>query len=273
MELFISHITALKYYRHLRYALNNLTNEVLQESKKFSVPEKLIYENVEDEILSLNKLLLDGKPEFMISSKNCCNKNKHYKLHYTNMSYLKNSFVAISDSLYLPKPELLFYQLSNSLDKEQALLVGYELCGNYSFSENNQEGFIANVEPLTNKTNILKYINKLDKLNNEYKGLSKAKSFANSIYENSNSPQESRACILLCSKRSDGGYGLKGFKLNQKIPLSKEAAQICFQNTIMPDLSNTANKIAIEYDSSEFHDNFEQNQKDKLRINALQHDG
>lgn len=44
------------------------------------------------------------------------------------------------------------------------------------------------------------------------------------------------------------------------------------QKTIMPDLSNVNKKNAIEYDSNAFHGEAKQNNKDKLRINALKHD-
>lgn len=87
------------------------------------------------------------------------------------------------------------------------------------------------------------------------------------------SPQESRIYIILVSSHAQGGFGIRGLQFNRKIELSENAKQQSGQSVIIPDFCNSKTKIAIEYDSSAYHDINAQNQRDKLRINALRHDG
>ena len=77
---------------------------------------------------------------------------------------------------------------------------------------------------------------------------------------------------MLATPHQKGGFGIKNLAFNKTIEISKTAQEICMQKTIMPDLSNEKKKIAIEYDSNAFHNEIKQNNKDKLRINALKHD-
>lgn len=69
-----------------------------------------------------------------------------------------------------------------------------------------------------------------------------------------------------------GGYNLSGVLLNEKIQLSRAATKICNKNFLVADLCIKKHKIVIEYDSDKFHNNADQNNRDKARINALFHD-
>ena len=61
--------------------------------------------------------------------------------------------------------------------------------------------------------------------------------------------------------------------MNKSVNISKEAQRIAGQSIIIPDIFNEKKKVAIEYNSSQFHDNFEQGQKDQRRRDALVYDG
>ena len=103
--------------------------------------------------------------------------------------------------------------------------------------------------------------------------MAKTKKVAMELKSNSASPQESRLFIKLCLPRKYGSYGVKGFVFNKPIKLSQRSYNILGQTTIKPDLVNEATKVAIEYDSAAFHENSEQNKRDKLRLDALHNDG
>ena len=90
---------------------------------------------------------------------------------------------------------------------------------------------------------------------------------------NSASPMESRLYVKLCGPKNMGMYGCKDLKFNCKIDISSEAKKIAGQNFIVPDISNKDKKVAIEYNSSQFHENTIQGQKDQRRRDALVHDG
>lgn len=162
--------------------------------------------------------------------------------------------------------------MSNKLSMSDLLLFGFEMCGTYTLA-NDKSDLLTDINAISSSTKIAQYLNRLYKQNNKFSKIPKAIKASEFILDNSFSPLESRLAILLCLKRSLGGFGLEGFVLNQEIALSNEASKICFQKTVTPDLCNMKTKIAIEYDSSMFHDNVAQNQKDKLRMDAMIHDG
>ena len=183
------------------------------------------------------------------------------------------SFVKISNEIYVASPELLFFQLANKYSIEKLFILGMEICGTYCLNKSEISPFTTNLIPLTSTYRIRKYLTNLHRLNNNSRGIKKSISVASYLEDNSASPQESNLYIRLCAPRKYGGYGIKGFELNKKIKLSNQAASILGNKTIRPDLCNTTKKIAIEYDSSTFHDNVMQNTKDKLRLDALHNDG
>ena len=78
---------------------------------------------------------------------------------------------------------------------------------------------------------------------------------------------------MLGGPRIIGAFQINNLEMNVSVKLSKSASEICGQRQVIPDLSVPAKKIAIEYDSDAFHDNVNQNRRDKKRIVALRHDG
>lgn len=126
-------------------------------------------------------------------------------------------------------------------------------------------GFSSNVRTVTTPSKIYNFAKLLIQYQPHTKGVKLAMNLSKCLESNSASPQESRLYLKLCLPRKYGGYGLKNIKLNKTINLSKSSYNILGYNTIRPDLCNEKTKVAIEYDSSSFHDNANQNTKDKLR--------
>ncbi len=84
---------------------------------------------------------------------------------------------------------------------------------------------------------------------------------------------ESRLYVKLAGQKSKGLYECKDLRMNKEISLSTDASKISGQHIIKPDISHIRKKVAIEYDSSQFHETTEQGQKDKRRRDALVKDG
>lgn len=163
--------------------------------------------------------------------------------------------------------------MAQYLSIEKLLLLGFELCGTYSINNESESGFENNVKPWSSAEKINKYINQLRNCNARFYGINKSELAAKYILDNSASPQESRAGIILGASRKLGAFGIKNLVMNSPVVLSKPASEICGQSRVFPDLSIPEYKIAIEYDSDAYHDNINQNRHDKKRIDALQHDG
>lgn len=271
MHSIISHKTAFDYYRHFRNIRFNILDKDLQ-TKHIDIP--LFYDKYQmSDVKNVAENICNTFPYDVLSKDNKkVHKLNCLKIHKSNLKYPKNSFRKINELVYIVSPELLFLQLAGTLNFVDLLLAGFELCGNYALSNNKEEGLNTNVRALTIPDDILIYLKKINKINKLCKNISNAMKAIKLIKENSNSPQESRLYIFLCSPHYIGGYGISGIFLNRAVELSHEAKSMLPQHTIIPDLSNPKTKIAIEYDSSVYHEDPRQNQKDKMRINALLHD-
>lgn len=272
MNIVISHKTAFNIYSNYRLDKNFALIEKFHLILNFKLPELISANEVNSLRNFVNMSWMKGKIDFLVKNKNHCIFNDGIKTHYSKLIYPNNSFYKIKNNIYLVSPELLFYQLSKSINAIDLMLAGYELCGAYTINRNNELSLINGIRPLTSKKKLLSYLQTLKKLNNKCNGFSKAYKIAEQILDNSFSPMESRIATMLCSNRSFGGYGLKNMQLNKPVQLSQAAKKICFKDYVMPDMSNEKIKLAIEYDSDQFHDNINKNQDDKLRLDALHHD-
>lgn len=166
----------------------------------------------------------------------------------------------------------MFVQLASQLEFFELVKIGFEICGCYAYSIT-QDKFIKCKRPITSVKNLGICIKQIQNSGQKLTGLNNAYEALKIIRNNSYSPQETNLYIKLCANRKYGGFAIMSMNLNQKIQLSNKAKEIAGQQIIIPDISNCKTKIAIEYDSDEFHDNQLQNRKDKRRIDALFVDG
>ncbi len=146
------------------------------------------------------------------------------------------------------------------------------MCGTYAIDPSTRD-FVGDLKPTTNPEKIGKYVKEYERLNPHFKGKKKLSSISTFLEENSASPMESRLYIKLCGDRKEGFYGCRNFKMNQAVNLSEDACKIAGQAVVYPDLLNQKFKLAIEYNSAQYHESIEQGQKDRRRRDALMYDG
>lgn len=273
MDTIISHKTAFKYYRYFRNNRYLSFSNDLPLQPKLKIPEKCMRKNIIFAKQEIENLINERKIDFLIRENANIHIGKDFVQHSTHLKYPKDSFRVINDGLYIPCPEMLFYQLSQILKFSDLMLAGLELCGSFTISKDITQNLTTDINQVTSKTKIINFLNKLHAQNSHAQSIWYAKMAAHYLADGSNSPQESRLFIMLCGPRRYGGYGIKNMLLNQGVKLSNKSKKILNQNFIYPDICNKDKKIAIEYDSKEFHDNTDQNTKDKLRIDVLQRDG
>lgn len=133
--------------------------------------------------------------------------------------------------------------------------------------------FTRDIQPLTNIEEIQKFLKNYKKLNKRACGINNLNKILDYTNDYSASPMESRIYIKLCGLANKGYYGCKNLLMNQKIELSKESKLIAGQMYIKPDFCCPEKKLAIGYDSAQYHENTKQGQKDKRRRDALLNDG
>ena len=223
-------------------------------------------------LLLLKKAPESAPIEILVKSKNQTHKNKKFKYKVCTTSLPKNSIRQLSESIYYVGPEFLLVQLSSVLPYAQLALIALELCGKYSIDPQTHT-FEKDLMPATTPKKIASFIKKYEKHNPHFRGKVKLNDVMNITRENSASPMESRLFIKLCGKRKEGFYGCRDLAMNQTVQLSEAAAKIAGQKIVVPDILNNKHKVAIEYNSAQYHESSEQGQKDARRRDALVYDG
>ena len=252
-QITLSHTTALAALRDLRTGSRdtiNLINDTL-----------------------LNHTNPQHKFEILVSDKNNRYTQKYFNIHLLQDAQLKKFTNKLTYNISITCPELTILQLTSQLSYYELALLVHEFCGTFSISNDPEVQFISDLSPLTSVEKIRKFLKQIGERNKHLHGSKIVKEILTFASDNSASPMESRLYIKLCGPRSKGLYGCKNLCMNKEICLSNSASQISGQRIIKPDISSLNNKVAIEYDSTQFHENTEQGQRDKRRRDALVKDG
>ena len=291
MNIFISNFTGIEFYLGARSNnyLEILTirgNNIL--GANIYTPNLYKYQLTESNVSHNNNLTIRTNDitksyipyvdttksvDVIVSKSSNQNKTKLVNYHLISGKLPPYSFLKVAKGLYVVCPELLFCQMASVFSPVRLLLFGLELCGTYAMRHEEDNSFMPNVPALTTAERIKKYINSLQKCQAHFRGIAKAKNIAQYLSNNSASPQESKLYVQLCAPRKLGGYGIRNIKFNQNIQLSKAASNIIGYSKIRPDLCNPKTKLVIEYDSTYYHENADQNKHDKLRLDAFHNDG
>lgn len=268
--IIISHNSAFNIYRSYRSK-----NNIKLSTCDIHLTNFCIKQNLKEIKNFLNQWMPTdiALKDFMFTEKNSSHHTADISFHYFKGKLPNKSLLKIRENIYVVCPELMFCQMASILSIEKLMLLGLEICGNYTVLPNPDSSLSTNIRPLTSTEKIQDYVLKFIKYNPGFKGCRKVLDVIKFLKNNSASPLESRLYTILCFPRKYGGYGLKNAVLNKEISLSKHASKIVRQKIIKPDICVQKKKIAIEYDSDQFHDNSFQNRKDKLRLDALTYDG
>lgn len=266
-SLFIVKSSAFEIYRHLRST--GQMRKLAPVGGKLSTPTT--HPDAAFDSIIIGNAIQNKPLDLMIKSKSQFHKSNTIKFHLYEKSFPAGSFLQVEKQIYIASPELTFCTLANSLPVEKLIIFGLELCGTYTFN-NVEQCVIYGCSQISNTEKLNKYVKALKRIYHGFKGIKNAEYAASFLRNYSASPQESRVYLILGGPRKIGAFGIRGFELNKEIKLSAKAKKIAGQNIIRPDLCIPNNKISIEYDSNQFHDNEGQNIKDKNRLNALKHD-
>lgn len=290
MELFVSHESALEYWRLHTDApeLTALKRTATLTDAPLPVP-----------LLQSEKIVELSFPiHIMLSNPNARRAVARVKQHIFSAATPAGCFVNIGNGLMISSPEFCFLQLANELPLVKLIELGYELCGAYSmlvpgtkpktatppkdvFDSHEppakyrnthsteittpiQSGFTSR-PPLTTTKKLHTFLTHMPAA----KGLQKALRSLRYVSDGAASPMETKLAILLTLPYKSGGYHFPLPTHNSRIAPIKTAKISVDKNYYVCDLFWPAHNLAVEYDSDSWHTGPERIARDSKRRNSL----
>lgn len=167
--------------------------------------------------------------------------------------------------VYVCSPELAFLQTAAHSSLLEAIDYGYELCGTYALGIPDLTPLGQREAPLVSPRDLRRLLDFAD----GRRGVERAGKALAHVIENSASPRESILAMMLELPRSMGGYGFGDLELNAAIAIPNNLRHLSRHAHFMPDLFWREAKLAVEYDSDEFHTGRSNIAHDSRRRNIL----
>lgn len=185
--------------------------------------------------------------------------------HLLSKTLPNHSLYRIDNGLYATSPELTFVRMSRKTSLIAITRLGYEMAGTFARNESDMRGF-STCSPLMTTKSLGRFLNCPQALH----GFNRSKQAARLMLDNAASPMEAELAMMLSLPNRLGGYGLPkpvlNYRLDTKGPLSKNLRR----RTIVVDVAWPAKKLALEYDSDQFHTGAEKIAADSERRNDIE---
>ena len=266
MKLFISHYTALTYWRE-HFPLDS----ELGIPARISTVESCATQKGDVLAFLPESWIPEGRPIDVLTFDAAARRQSaqiRCRLWGTNVP--KGAFFRIGD-VCASSPEFVFLQMASELSLPQLIALGCELCGTYILLPKNRQhpGAIDDhpkrVAPLTNLEKIEAFLAEAE----GGKGVRKARRAIRYVAEGSRSPMETMVYMLLCLPPMLGGYGLPKATLNAQIPLNEEARAIAMRSFAEGDICWPEQRLDIEF-HGEVHVGAQKMKEDVGRILGIE---
>ena len=259
MKVNVSHNSALEYWR-LQEAVPDRSSTIWNN---VIIPDK---PPIVEQLLHINL----SRPVHLITSQKGARRSSHrMKNHLYSGPTFFGCFAKAKEGYRVSSPELCFLQMASSLSLCELIELGYELCGSYSLlpgSSNDtlSRGFFQRA-PLTNSKRLNDFVSRMAGV----KGCQKVRRALRYVLDGSASPMETKLAMLLTLPNILGGYGIDSPKLNYQLKPAKVASKAASKNYYVCDLYWPDYKLAVEYDSTQYHSGQEQIAQDSKKRSAL----
>ncbi|WP_172136459.1 hypothetical protein [Adlercreutzia sp. ZJ473] len=174
------------------------------------------------------------------------------------------SFVRLNEGVYVASPEYLALRMAARLTRVELLRLLYELCGCYVLNENDARGF-SGCQPITN----LSRVSSFAKSASGMRGVREMRLLVGRASERSASPRETDVDMMLTLPLRMGGYALPKPALNERIVLTESQRKLIDREAITPDMLWRGARLALEYESDEWHSGDERFVRDSRHRNDL----
>lgn len=206
-----------------------------------------------------------GTPlDLVVADRSSRSNSKRVQCHVWTMPPRGTWHYDLGSSLALSSPEACFLQLARTLDDLTLMKVGFELCGSYSLDESLRVGFRTRA-PLTDVASLRRFADKMGAA----KGAKRAQRCLRFVRDNSASPMETCLALMLGLPNRFGGYGLGVPELNVLVSAPADARRKVGHSNYHCDLLWPRHRVAVEYNSREFHLEERAVARDSARMNDL----
>ena len=259
MKLFISHQSALEYWRSCR----GLPGNSAHRRCRVVLPDKLP---------SIEPLMFSGLNQpihITIRNQSARRVSTEVMQHVFGGHTPVGCFMNVGNGLMVSSPEFCFLQMADQMTIIELIELGYELCGVYSLPLANdpaipEKGFYDR-QPLTSIKQLRVFLDSMPGVKRRKKALRALHYLQNG----SASPMETKLSMFLTLPYKMGGYGFTMPKLNSRVTLSKTARKHFSKDYYICDLFWPDKKLAVEYDSDLYHTGSDRITNDSKRRNAL----
>ena len=272
-DLFISHLSALRYWRR---------DEGLGTSE---LVEGLSLDNATKSVRDCNRLLSakmdtdafpmhmsEGNPLYVLVG---CKGARRYASTLVPRVWQgpvpANAFRRIGPHIYVSSPEFVFVQMASTLSIVELAQLGNELCGGYYLQRVSGFGEHTDKQPLTSRADLKRFALCVATA----RGAKKALRALRWVCDRCNSPMETNVLLMLCMPSRMGGWQLPLPAVNKPIEVGKRLARYVGGRLYAPDFMWEVHKagkrayVTAEYDSSEHHDDADDAQHTRIRRNDM----
>lgn len=174
------------------------------------------------------------------------------------------SVIALDDQLWISSPELIFLQMHAHLSGLECLALGFELCGHYS--RMGTDAIEYDLPACATPGSLKRYLDRCPGARHREAALRTLRY----VCARAASPRETQLALLLGLPQRYGGYGLERPVLNKPIDVSSLTQPLRSRDRRWADISWEGERIAVEYDSSQYHASSEKIARDAKRRTLLQ---
>jgi len=259
MELFVGYNSALEYWRKRR----KLPAKSAQRRYSAGLPEKT--PAVEHLIFSGLTLPI----HIVVGEAGARRLTRIVRSHVFTGETPVGCFMNIGRGFMVSSPEFCFLQMASLLTLIELIELGYELCGAYSLPLPNdkdvpEKGFYDR-QQLTSTIKLKEFLDIMPGT----RGHQKAMRALRYLKDGSASPMETKLTMLMTLPYGLGGFYFKMPELNKRISLPVSVRKYFRKNYYICDLYWPDEKVAVEYDSDQFHTGSERIANDSNKRNAL----
>ena len=178
----------------------------------------------------------------------CRSRSELAACHVSSSTYPRGSFVRLAEGVLVSSPELCFVQMATKLPPIALVRLGFELCGTYGIPTVARADY-GFERPFTTVARLGRFIEAAG----DMPGTVKARKALRFIASGSASPMETCMVMLLCLPLRLGGYNLPKPQMNREVRPKRRGRFAAEDRQCFCDLVWHEARVALEYDSSEFH--------------------